>query len=116
MRGTSAPGAGLHGPRPIVFAAAALALSPALTPATAADSKTVQAAAGGPVKTHFLSLGIGKSVIIDLPRDIKDVLVADPKIANAVVRSPQRAYVIGETVGQTNVVFLRFRRPAGRLL
>ncbi len=86
-------------------AAAALALSPALTPATAADSKTVQAAAGGPVKTHFLSLGIGKSVIIDLPRDIKDVLVADPKIANAVVRSPQRAYVIGETVGQTNVVF-----------
>jgi len=33
------------------------------------------------------------------------VLVADPKIANAVVRSPQRAYIIGETVGQTNVVF-----------
>jgi pilus assembly protein CpaC len=40
-----------------------------------------------------------------LPRDIKDVLVADPKIANAVVRSSQRAYIIGETVGQTNVVF-----------
>ena len=40
-----------------------------------------------------------------MPRDIKDVLVADPKIANAVVRSPQRAYIIGETVGQTNVVF-----------
>jgi len=86
-------------------AVAALALSPALTPVIAADSKTIPAAAGGPVKTHFLSLGIGKSVIIDLPRDIKDVLVADPKIANAVVRSPQRAYVIGETVGQTNVVF-----------
>ena len=54
---------------------------------------------------RFLALGIGKSVVIDLPRDIKDVLVADPKIANAVVRSPQRAYIIGETVGQTNVVF-----------
>ena len=40
-----------------------------------------------------------------MPRDVKDVLVADPKIANAVVRSPQRAYIIGETVGQTNVVF-----------
>ncbi len=35
----------------------------------------------------------------------KDVLVADPKIANAVIRSPQRAYIIGEAVGQTNVVF-----------
>jgi pilus assembly protein CpaC len=33
------------------------------------------------------------------------VLVADPKIANAVVRSPQRAYIIGAAVGQTNVVF-----------
>jgi pilus assembly protein CpaC len=44
-------------------------------------------------------------VIIDLPRDVKDVLVADPKIANAVIRSPQRAYIIGSAVGQTNVVF-----------
>ena len=52
-----------------------------------------------------LSLGIGKSIVIDLPRDIKDVLVADPKIANAVVRSAQRAYIIGAAVGQTNIVF-----------
>ena len=58
-----------------------------------------------PVRTRFLSLGIGKSVVIDLPRDAKDVLVADPKIANAVIRSPQRAYIIGAGVGQTNVVF-----------
>ena len=52
-----------------------------------------------------VSLGIGKSIVIDLPRDIKDVLVADPKIANAVVRSSQRAYIIGAAVGQTNIVF-----------
>ena len=51
------------------------------------------------------SLGIGKSIVLDLPRDIKDVLVADPKIANAVVRSSQRAYIIGAAVGQTNIVF-----------
>ena len=57
------------------------------------------------VKMRFLSLGIGKSVVVDLPRDVKDVLVADPKIANAVVRSSQRAYIIGGAVGQTNVVF-----------
>ena len=31
--------------------------------------------------------------------------MADPKIANAVIRSPQRAYIIGSAVGQTNVVF-----------
>ena len=44
-------------------------------------------------------------MVVDLPRDVKDVLVADPKIANAVVRSAQRAYIIGGAVGQTNVVF-----------
>jgi len=55
--------------------------------------------------TRSLPLGVGKSVVIDLPRDIKDVLVADPKIANAVVRTARRAYMIGVAVGQTNVFF-----------
>lgn len=58
-----------------------------------------------PARTRSLSLGVGKSVVIDLPREVKDVLVADPKIANAVIRSSQRAYIIGAQVGQTNVVF-----------
>ena len=44
-------------------------------------------------------------MVIDFPRDIKDVLVADPKVANAVVRSSRRAYVIGIEQGQTNVFF-----------
>ena len=55
--------------------------------------------------SQAIALGIGKSVVVDLPRDIKDVLVADPKIANAVVRSSRRAYIIGGAVGQTNVYF-----------
>jgi pilus assembly protein CpaC len=55
--------------------------------------------------SRFVSLGIGKSVVVDLPRDIKDVLVANPAIANAVVRSARRAYLIGAAIGQTNVFF-----------
>jgi pilus assembly protein CpaC len=86
-------------------AAVALTLNPALAPAIAADATATPAASTGSAKTRFLALGIGKSVVIDLPRDAKDVLVADPKIANAVIRSAQRAYIIGEAVGQTNVVF-----------
>src|SRR6266702_3418017 len=95
--------------RALLFSAvAALALYPALSPVIAAEPDAQPAttgAIGGAVKQRFLALGIGKSVIIDLPRDVKDVLVADPKIANAVVRSSQRAYIIGGAVGQTNVVF-----------
>lgn len=61
--------------------------------------------AAADMNSRFVPLGIGKSVVIDLPRDIKDVLVADPKVANAVIRSSRRAYLIGVTVGQTNVFF-----------
>jgi pilus assembly protein CpaC len=84
----------------------AFTLNPVLTPAVAADYRTVApVAADGQMNARFLALGIGKSIVIDLPRDIKDVLVADPKIANAVVRSAQRAYIIGAAIGQTNIVF-----------
>jgi pilus assembly protein CpaC len=84
----------------------AFTLNPALTPAMSADYRSAApVAADGQMNARFLSLGIGKSIVIDLPRDIKDVLVADPKIANAVVRSAQRAYIIGAAIGQTNIVF-----------
>ena len=87
-------------------AAAAMVLGPVLVPAIAADYHPApQISAGSQMNAQFLSLGIGKSIVIDLPRDIKDVLVADPKIANAVVRSAQRAYIIGAAIGQTNIVF-----------
>jgi pilus assembly protein CpaC len=86
-------------------AVAALTLNPALTPVVASDYAATPVVAGGQTKARFLALGIGKSVVVDFPRDVKDVLVADPKIANAVVRSAQRAYIIGTAVGQTNIVF-----------
>jgi pilus assembly protein CpaC len=79
------------------------------TPVTAADpggrfaSPSVQIY--GDKAAQFLPLGVSKSIVVDIPGDIKDVLVADPKIANAVVRTSRRAYIIGVAVGQTNVYF-----------
>jgi pilus assembly protein CpaC len=87
-------------------AVAALTLNPAMTPVLASDYRAAApVSTDGQMNARFVSLGVGKSIVIDLPREIKDVLVADPKIANAVVRSTQRAYVIGAAVGQTNIVF-----------
>ena len=89
-------------------AVAALMLNQAVvTPALGGDYRigSAPSSADGQSNARSLSLGVGKSVVIDLPRDVKDVLVADPKIANAVVRSAQRAYIIGAAVGQTNIVF-----------
>jgi pilus assembly protein CpaC len=79
------------------------------TAVTAADP--VGRAAASSVQIHgdkaaqFIPLGLSKSIVVDLPGDIKDVLVADPLIANAVVRTARRAYIIGVKVGQTNIYF-----------
>jgi pilus assembly protein CpaC len=81
--------------------------------APAADPRLPPPDGGSPVlkmpvgesTSQFLPIGKGKSVVVDLSRDIKDVLVADPKFANAVVRTTRRAYIIGVEVGQTSVFF-----------
>src|SRR5712691_7552442 len=85
------------------FAAAGRA--PAAEPPANDSRAPVIRVVGGEASSQFLPLGVGKSVVIDLPRDIKDVLVADPTIANAVVRSTRRAYIIGAKPGQTSVFF-----------
>jgi pilus assembly protein CpaC len=87
----------------------------AISPTAASDQRVVDAnvqgnaqgieVVGSDLNSRFIPLGVGKSVVIDLPRDIKDVLIADPKIANAVIRSARRAYIIGAAVGQTNIFF-----------
>ena len=54
---------------------------------------------------RFLELGFNKSVAIDLPRDVREVLVADPKTVTVVVRTMRRVYITGAVMGNTNVFF-----------
>ena len=92
--------------------AALIAMSGCLPPAQLIAAEPVYPIAApatvdviGDGAAKFVPIGVGKTVVVDLPRDAKDVLVADPKIANAVVRTSRRAYLIGVAVGQTNVFF-----------
>jgi pilus assembly protein CpaC len=55
------------------------------------------------VMPRNVDLSIGRSLIIDLPRDAKEVFVANPKIANAVVRSTRKVFIIGMENGATSV-------------
>jgi pilus assembly protein CpaC len=73
-------------------------------PASQSQPQAIVVAAGD-VSARVVALDKGKSLVVDFPRDIKDVLVADPKIANAVVRSSRRAYIIGIDNGATNIFF-----------
>ena len=52
-----------------------------------------------------LTLPKGKSAIIELPVDVRDMLVTNPQVADAVLRSPRRIYVLGVGQGSTDAVF-----------
>ncbi len=92
-----------------ILAVAALALPAVLL---ASPSARAQAAAPDPMRvalatTNAQSISIpkGKSAIVDLPVDARDVLVTDPKVADAVLRSPRRIYVVGLSPGATDAAF-----------
>jgi pilus assembly protein CpaC len=53
--------------------------------------------------TQRVKLGLNKSIVIDLPSDAYDILVANPAVADAVTRTSRRIYLFGKQVGETNI-------------
>jgi pilus assembly protein CpaC len=70
---------------------------------TASEAPILAIGAGEQGLARKLDLSIGRSIIIDLPRDAKEVFVANPKVANAVVRSTRKVFVIGIDNGATSI-------------
>lgn len=52
-----------------------------------------------------VTLPLNKAVIVDLPTDARDVLLSNPEIADSVVRTTRRIFILGRKVGQTNAFF-----------
>lgn len=90
------------------FAAACISDAIAQTPSSQAAARDHWASLqrGAAPANQRLSMGIGKSVIVDLPRDASEIFVGNPAVANAVVRSPRKLYVIGVANGQTTIFAL----------
>jgi pilus assembly protein CpaC len=90
--------------RRVALAALALvavaAADVSLSAARAQDVVTLTADAA----QRSLKLGLDKSVIVDLPRDARDILVSNPDIADAVIRTSRRIYITGVAVGQSNII------------
>jgi pilus assembly protein CpaC len=55
---------------------------------------------------HHVRIGLGKSVVIHLPGDARDVIVGNTAIVDAVIRNKNTAYLFAHTTGQTNIFFL----------
>jgi Flp pilus assembly secretin CpaC len=112
-------------PRVIVALVAVMAgAAPAATESVAAaELQTAPARPGSDLRivasdatSQWVPLVINKSVVVDLPVDVKDVLVGSPDVVTAVMRTNRRAYISGKAVGQTNVFFFdKDGRPIGGL-
>jgi pilus assembly protein CpaC len=50
-----------------------------------------------------LSLPTGRSIVVDLPRSAKEVFIGNPGVANAVIRTSRKMYVIAMAEGTTNI-------------
>jgi pilus assembly protein CpaC len=90
-------------------ALAACWLLPAAAMAQAGQPAVVRVNVAGSAQS--LSLPMGKSAIIELPVDARDVLVTNPAVADVMLRSPRRIFVMGLKNGSTDAVFFD---PAGR--
>ncbi|MEP3437776.1 MAG: type II and III secretion system protein family protein [Hoeflea sp.] len=71
--------------------------------AAQASESVIKIKQTGPGVSKRVKLGLNKAIVIDLPTDAHDILVADPSLADAVTRTSRRLYLFGKTVGQTNI-------------
>jgi pilus assembly protein CpaC len=70
------------------------------------QDSVLQIPARGPFPmTTKLAVGVSKSVLVQFPFELKDVLVSDPERMDAVVQSSNRVFLIAKKVGQTNAFF-----------
>lgn len=70
-------------------------------PAFAADPASYQSL--DQVAGRVVHLALNKSMVVNLDDDVKDVMVSNPAVADAVIRTNRKIYIIGMTAGETNV-------------
>lgn len=100
-------GAGLRVMRIVaVLLCAAATVLGSVNAALAGDARLVKIDQGGVGQvSRSIVLGLNKAAIVELPVAARDVLVSNPAIVDAVVRTNRRTYLIGLAVGQTNAFF-----------
>lgn len=85
--------------------AAGLVLAPLVIAVPVAVAGDVDYSQTDDAGSRFVRIGLNKSIVVRLPANAQDVLVGNPDIVDAVVRSKNTAYLFARGVGQTNIFF-----------
>ncbi|WP_297512868.1 type II and III secretion system protein family protein [uncultured Caulobacter sp.] len=102
------PVGGSHLYRPPARAVRAAPPPPAPAPVTYAPSAGEQVARvtlTADQDTATLELAKGKSAIVELPSEVRDLLVTNPQTADAVLRDKRRIYIVALAEGTTDAAF-----------
>src|ERR1700749_2327450 len=83
------------------------ALAAVATPSFAREPATrvINVATHGAAQSEHITLGLDKAALVQLDADARDVLVSNPAVVDAVVRSPRRIFLLAQKTGQTNAFF-----------
>jgi pilus assembly protein CpaC len=90
----------------ICVSAALLAIAPASTVRAAEGDDFARMGAMSDATAQPLQMGVGQSVIRDLPEEAGEIYVGDPTVANAIVRTAKRIYISGVANGHTSIFAL----------
>ncbi|MBE2191324.1 MAG: type II and III secretion system protein family protein [Alphaproteobacteria bacterium] len=56
--------------------------------------------------SNVMKLTVGKAEVLDISGAVADIMVADPKIADVSVLQSNKIYIVGASLGDTNVIVL----------
>lgn len=90
----------------VAASVAVLALGGAGAPMDQAGAQTTRAAITAGSAPQLVNLPRGTSFAVDLPSDARDVIISNPRVAEAMLHSPRRITMIGLDGGETDAVFL----------
>ncbi len=92
------------------LATACLALAGVVAPSLASADQQhrsyLRVGETGSGAARQITLGLNKSMIVELPREVREVMVSNPDKIDAVLQTSTRAYLIGKAAGEANIIFV----------
>src|SRR5512146_2117357 len=88
--------------RGLIILAALLALvaAPAIARNVQATRVISVATQNGAAPQQHITLALDKAALVQLDTDARDVLVSNPAVVDAVVRTPRRIFLLAQKTGQ----------------
>ncbi|WGY72960.1 type II and III secretion system protein family protein [Burkholderia cepacia] len=99
--GASAPAAVGKGPMQMTIS---MSPAPAAAPAASAGPLRGPNCIGAVRESTSVSVPLGKSLLVPMPEPVRNRTIGNPAVAQATMVSPQTLYILGLSVGTTNMI------------